>query len=131
NRPDGVRVAGVETAQRRAEESRVPPTHGASGSRGGAAASGPAEVGRCRTAARGCIRATGRGGSGGVRRQRLRTVCGGPGRRARGGAFCGGGGWNVIPTWAAVGRWVRLGVTGCGTASGNSPVCSGPRPPGR
>jgi hypothetical protein len=57
--------------KRRAEESRVPPTPGASGSRRDAAASSPAEVGRNWAATRGCIRVRRRARTGGVRSQRL------------------------------------------------------------
>src|SRR5207247_7737583 len=73
--------------KRWAEESRVPPTHGASASRRRAAASGPAEVGRNRAAARRRIQTMRPAGISGVRSQRLRTTGVGPGRRPTGEPF--------------------------------------------
>src|SRR5215469_13451029 len=79
-----MRVAGVEAAQRRAEESRVPAIVGASASRRPAAASGRAENKGTRAAASGCIAAALGTRGRGVRGQRVRTAGVGIGGRRSG-----------------------------------------------
>src|SRR5215831_8793228 len=84
DRADRLRVAGVDAAQRRAEEPRVPATAGATPDRRLSEASRGAEVGREGSATRRWIRGWLRAGARDRRCQRVRASGVGLGRRPGG-----------------------------------------------
>ena len=114
DRAHRLRVAGVETAQWRVEEPRVPATAGAAPGRRLPAASRAAKVGREGSATGGCIRGLLGTGARRMRRQRVRASGTGSWWKAKRRAAGGASRWNGITISDVACRSARTCATGCG-----------------